>query len=62
MEGLACKKCKIIISHGSKCPLCGSTELTNKWSGYIIVFNPEKSEVAKKLGIKISSTYALNIK
>ncbi len=49
-------------SHGDVCPLCGSNELTTKWNGYIIVLNVEKSEIAKKLGLKVASTFALNIK
>ena len=62
MEGKACKNCRMIITHGDKCPLCGGTDLTNKWSSYIVVLNAEKSDIAKKLGAKMNSTYALNIK
>ncbi len=62
MEGKACKKCRMIITHGDKCPLCGGTDLTNKWSSYVVVLNAEKSDIAKKLGAKMNSTYALNIK
>jgi DNA-directed RNA polymerase subunit E" len=57
----ACMNCRLIISQGDTCPLCGSTDLTTKWSGYIIILNAEKSEVAKKLGIAVNGTYALNI-
>jgi DNA-directed RNA polymerase subunit E" len=62
MEEKACKHCRLIISHGTVCPICGSSDLTTKWSGYIIVMNAEKSELAKKLDIKMNGTYALNIK
>jgi DNA-directed RNA polymerase subunit E" len=62
MEEKACKMCRLIISHGDVCPICGSKELTTKWSGSVIILNAEKSEIAKKLGIKINSTYAINIK
>jgi DNA-directed RNA polymerase subunit E" len=57
----ACKNCRLIIAQGETCPLCGSTALTNKWSGYIVVLNVEKSDLAKKLGVKVNGTYALNI-
>ncbi len=57
----ACKNCRLIIAQGETCPLCGSTNLTNKWSGYIVVLNVEKSDLAKKLGVKVNGTYALNI-
>lgn len=62
MEGKACKNCRMIITHGDKCPLCGGNELTNKWSSYVVVLNVEKSDIAKRLGAKMNSTYALNIK
>lgn len=62
MEEAACKTCRMIIKNGTKCPICGSTDLTPRWSGYIIILNCEKSHIAKKLGISIDSTFALNIK
>jgi DNA-directed RNA polymerase subunit E" len=62
MEDKVCKNCRIIISHGDRCPICDSTDLTTKWSGYVIVLNVERSELAKKLGLKVNSTFALNIK
>ncbi len=57
----ACKKCRIIIAQGELCPICGSSELTSKWSGYITVLNVEKSEIAKKLDIKVNGRYAISI-
>ena len=57
----ACKKCRLIIAQGDTCPVCGSTELTGKWHGYIVVLNSEKSNIAKKLDIKVNGTYALSI-
>jgi DNA-directed RNA polymerase subunit E" len=46
---------------GNVCPVCGSTQLTTKWSGSIVVIDAEKSEIAKKLEIKVDGTYAINI-
>ncbi|MCL5262340.1 MAG: DNA-directed RNA polymerase subunit E'' [Candidatus Marsarchaeota archaeon] len=62
MEELVCKNCRIIISHGDKCPLCGSTDLTSRWNGYVIMLNVDKSDIAKKLGLKVNSVFALNVK
>ncbi len=62
MEGKVCKNCRMIITHGDKCPLCGGTDLTTKWSSYVVVLNAEKSDIAAKLSIKVNSTFALNIK
>ncbi len=57
----ACKVCRYIISQGELCPVCGSTSLTTKWNGYIVILNSEKSDIAKKLNIKANGTYALNV-
>lgn len=62
VEEKACKSCRLLISHGDTCPLCGSKDLTNKWSGYAIIVNAEKSQIAKRLSLKVNSTYAINIK
>lgn len=52
----------MVVRHTDTCPLCGSKELTSKIGGYIIVLNAEKSAVAKKMGLKVNSVYALDIK
>ncbi len=57
----ACKNCRLIIAQGDVCPVCGSNALTTKWNGYVVILNAEKSEIAKRLGIKVNGTYALNI-
>ena len=62
MDEKACRNCRLVISHGDTCPSCGSKDLTTKWSGYAIVINAEKSSIAKLLGVKLNSTYAINIK
>jgi DNA-directed RNA polymerase subunit E" len=61
MEEKACRNCRLIISHGDTCPVCNLKDLTNKWSGYIIMLNSEKSSIAKAMGIKVNSTYAINV-
>lgn len=56
-----CRNCRLIISQGNVCPICGQSKMTSKWSGYVVVLNAEKSDIAKKLGIKINGSYALHI-
>ncbi len=55
----ACPKCKVITEE-SKCPICGSTKLSTKWSGLLIITSAE-SEIAKEMGIK-PGKYALQVK
>jgi len=57
----ACKICKTIHDK-EKCPNCDSKEFVNSFKGRIIVLDPEKSEIAKKLNIKSKGNFAIKIK
>lgn len=60
MKELACRKCKMLTNEKA-CPNDGSTELSNEWSGLIIIIDPERSQVAKTLGIVKAGRYALKV-
>lgn len=65
MVEMACKKCMHIINSSSTtCELCGSSDLTNEWTGLVIILNPLKSKIAKKMELKeaIPSMYALKVR
>jgi DNA-directed RNA polymerase subunit E" len=51
----------MFISEGAKCPRCGG-ETSREWQGYLLVVDPEKSEIARKMGIHASGRYALRVK
>lgn len=55
-----CRVCKRVVS-GNECDNCGSTNLTTRSSGLIIVIDPERSEIAKELGLKKAGSYAVKI-
>ncbi|WP_456471573.1 transcription elongation factor subunit Spt4 [Methanocaldococcus sp.] len=56
----ACIKCKYLTNE-KECPICKSPT-SEKWTGLLVVLNPEKSEIAKKLNIKIKGKYAISVK
>jgi DNA-directed RNA polymerase subunit E" len=60
MKELACRKCRMLTTDKT-CPNDGSAELSNEWSGLIIIINAEKSQVAKTLGIVKPGRYALKV-
>jgi DNA-directed RNA polymerase subunit E" len=57
----ACKNCRY-ISNGAVCPNCKSTNLSDDWTGLVIIIDPEKSEIAKKMEIKTSGRYAVRVR
>ncbi len=56
----ACKSCRTITDQ-AKCPRCGG-EVSREWQGYLVVIDPEKSEIARKMGIRDAGRYALRVK
>lgn len=45
-----------------KCPVCQNEDLTDQFSGMVLVLNVEKSEIGKLMEIKVPGKYALRIK
>lgn len=56
----ACRNCRSITDQ-NKCPRC-SGEVSREWQGYLVVIDPDKSEIARKMGIHASGRYALRVK
>lgn len=57
----ACKNCRF-ISSGPVCPNCKSTNLSDDWSGLVVIIDPPNSEVAKRMGIAAPGRYALRVR
>lgn len=61
MKEKACRNCNF-ISEANTCPNCGGTSLSNDWTGYVVVLDPENSEIAKQLNITKPGKYALKVR
>lgn len=58
----ACKDCRMIILGNEKvCPKCGG-EISDRFSGMIIILDSENSEIAKAASINAIGTYAVRVK
>lgn len=57
----ACKNCRYIVETEKVCPKCNG-ELSEKFSGMILILDPEKSEVAKIAEINTVGNYAVKVK
>ena len=58
----ACKICRTVYETGDKCPNCESKENTEAFKGRIVVVDPEKSEIAQKIGIKEKGNFAIKVR
>jgi len=45
-----------------KCPNDGSDKFTDNWKGRIVIIDANKSEIAKKVNIKVKGEYAIKIR
>jgi len=61
IKGKACRQCRKVIEKGKVCPVCGSTVFTTFWRGYVVILDPDKSEIAKKMGVSRIGKHALRL-
>ncbi len=57
---MACKKCNF-LSGEKVCPICGG-ETSKEWQGYVIIMDPDRSEIARNMGINHKGEYALRVR
>jgi len=56
----ACRNCRTVHTL-AKCPQCGSEEASEGFKGKVTIFNPEESEIAKKLKLTQKGVYAIKL-
>lgn len=61
MTSKACQECHEITT-ASTCPRCKTTDLSDDFSGLVIIIDPEGSEIAKVMEIKEKGRYALRVR
>ena len=58
----ACRQCRLIITTKDKtCPKCGG-EISEKYSGMVIILDTERSEIAKLVEVNANGSYAIKVK
>lgn len=57
----ACRNCHLISNH-NVCPECKSTDLSDDFSGFIVIIKPEDSAIAELMKIKKKGRYAVRIR
>ena len=61
MKKKACKACKVFVQ-GDSCPLCKGSQFSTTWQGRINVLDPNKSEIAQKIHVKVKGEYAIKVR
>ena len=61
MNEKACRECNT-ISKEPTCPNCKSTNLSDDYSGVIIIFDPESSNIARLMKVTKKGKYALRVR
>jgi DNA-directed RNA polymerase subunit E" len=56
----ACTKCHRIMEE-ERCALCNLATSKN-WTGFLIVVDPENSQIAQELQIQLPGEYALRVR
>ena len=57
----ACRNCRKVVEEGTKCPNCEGEQFTTFWRGYVVLMDPEKSEIGQEMGIHLPGKYALRL-
>jgi len=55
-----CKECQTLTDL-DKCPHCGG-KITSEWSGYLLIVDYTRSQLAKKMGINYNGKFALKVR
>lgn len=61
MTEKACRECGTLTT-GNLCPKCKTANLSDDFSGLVIIINPQESEIAMTMKIKEKGRYALRVR
>ena len=58
----ACGECHLVLGDGvDQCPRHPSAKVSSDWTGYVIIIQPERSEIAARLQVDQPGKYALKV-
>lgn len=57
----ACRECNYLTTE-TTCPNCKSTSFSDDYSGLVIIFDPERSAIAKTMKTTKKGRYALRVR
>ena len=51
----------ILADKVDQCPRCPSARVSTDWQGFVIIMQPERSEIAKRRQVSQPGQYALKV-
>jgi DNA-directed RNA polymerase subunit E" len=58
----ACSECHLILAEDiDQCTRHPSAPVSSDWTGYVVVLDPSRSEIANRLNIEVPGNYALKV-
>jgi len=58
----ACGECHLVLNDGvDQCPRHPSAKVSSDWTGYVIIIQPQRSEIAERLKTEQPGKYALKV-
>ena len=58
-----CREChRVNDPNNTTCVSCGSSSLTEDWSGYVVIAHPETSDIAREMQVDEPGAYALKVR
>jgi DNA-directed RNA polymerase subunit E" len=62
-DRLACRECHYVNDPDAQtCEHCGSSALTEDWAGYVVITDPEESQIAEEMNVSKPGSYALKVR
>ena len=61
MSEKACRNCRSLI-RSNVCIDCKIANTTDDWTGLVIILEPQKSEIAKRMNVDQPGRYALRVR
>lgn len=62
MAEKACSECHRLVEDSQECPIDKNNDLRDNWNGIAVIYNPEDSEIAEKLGVEVPGRYAISVR
>lgn len=62
MAEKACSECHRLVEEEDECPIDKNNDLRTNWSGLVVIYDPEDSEIAEQLGVNVAGRYAISVR